>query len=86
MRQGTRQHLAGLVVNRKVSPYRRDFKLLEAILTNCARHGPASQNRAGVPDFRAHLEGRVGFMEMIDRAKAQRLRNLFDAIEWNRAG
>src|ERR1700726_4568906 len=31
---------------------RADFHLLKAILTNCARHGPASQNRGGVPDFR----------------------------------
>ncbi|MGD0301638.1 MAG: hypothetical protein ABSE86_31560 [Bryobacteraceae bacterium] len=84
MRQGVRQHLAGVVVNQKLSLRRRDLELLEAILTNCVRRGPELQNRAAVPDFRAHLEGRVGFVEMINRTKAQSLRALFDAIEWDR--
>lgn len=84
MRQGVRQHLAGIVVNQKVSLRRRDLELLEAILTNCGRFGPESQNRAKLPDFRAHLEGRVGFVEMINRAKGQRLRALFERIKWKR--
>ena len=83
MRQGVRQHLAGIVVNRKVSLRRRDLELLEAILTNCRRFGPASQNRAKLPNFRAHLEGRIGFVEMIDPVKAEPLRRvLSDAIRW----
>jgi hypothetical protein len=86
MRQGVRQHLAGVVVNRKVGLRRRDLELLEAILTNCARFGPRSQNRTGRPDFRAHLEGRVGLVEMIDPAKGQRLRAQFQAISWERQG
>ncbi len=84
MRRGVRQRLAGTVVNRKVSLCRRDLELLEAILTNCVRLGPQSQNRAGLPDFRAHMEGRIGFVEMIDRAKGRPLRALFEAIQWNR--
>jgi hypothetical protein len=84
MRQGVRQHLAGIVVNQKVSLRRRDLEVLEAILTNCGRFGPESQNRVRLPDFRAHLEGRVGFVEMIDRAKGQRLRGLFEGIQWER--
>jgi hypothetical protein len=83
MRQGVRQQIAGTVVNQKVNLRRRDLDLLEAILTNCVRLGPESQNRAAVPNFRAHLEGRIGFVSMISRAKGQRLRELFDAIEWN---
>jgi RNA-directed DNA polymerase len=82
LRPGVRQHLAGIVVNRNVSLARRDLELLEAILTNCARSGPESQNRASIPNFRAHLEGRVGFVEMVDRAKGSRLRELFDAVRW----
>ncbi|HEY1218210.1 MAG: reverse transcriptase family protein [Bryobacteraceae bacterium] len=84
MRQGVRQHLAGTVVNQKVSLCRRDLELLEAILTNCIRFGPQSQNRAALPNFRAHLEGRIGFVEMVSRVKARPLRALFEAIEWNR--
>ena len=82
MRQGVRQHLAGIVVNRKINLRRRDLEVLEATLINCVRHGPGSQNRAGVLDFRAHLAGRIGYVEMIDSAKAQRLRAIFEMIEW----
>jgi RNA-directed DNA polymerase len=85
MRQGVRQHLAGVVVNREASLRRRDLELLEAILTNCVRLGPESQNRNGVPDFHAHLEGRVGFVEMIHRGKGARLRALLEAIRWDDA-
>jgi hypothetical protein len=82
LRQGVRQQLAGVVVNQKTGVRRRDRERLEAILTNCIRFGPESQNRAGVPDFRAHLEGRIGFIAMIDREKGRRMRLLFESIEW----
>ena len=84
MRQGARQQLAGVVVNQKVSLRRRDLELLEAILTNCVRLGPESQNRDRLSDFRAHLEGRVGFVEMVNRAQGQRLRALLEGIQWDR--
>lgn len=82
MRQGVRQHLAGVVVNRKVSLRRTGLELLEAILTNCVRFGPASQNRDSLSDFRAHLQGRIGFVQMIDRVKGERLRTIFETIRW----
>jgi RNA-directed DNA polymerase len=82
LRQGVRQQIAGVVVNHIPTPPRRDLDLLEAILTNCIRRGPESQNRASHPDFRAHLEGRVGYVEMIHRAKGARLRSLFRKINW----
>jgi RNA-directed DNA polymerase len=82
LRQGVRQQLAGIVVNQKVNLRRTDLELLEAILTNCVRFGPETQNRASLPDFRAHLEGRIGFVEMIDRVKSGRLKTLFDEIRW----
>ncbi|MDI9654127.1 RNA-directed DNA polymerase, partial [Burkholderia cenocepacia] len=59
MRRGTRQQLAGVVVNRHPNLSRDAFDRLKAILTNCIRRGPASQNRDAHPDFRAHLAGRV---------------------------
>jgi RNA-directed DNA polymerase len=82
MRRGVRQQLAGIVVNQKVNLRRRDLELLEAILTNCVRRGAKSQNRDALPDFRAHLEGRIGFVEMVNREQGQRLRTLFEAIQW----
>lgn len=82
MRQGVRQHLAGLVINQRVNVTRRDFDLLKAILTNCVRSGLASQNRENHSDFLAHLDGRVGFIEMINREKGQKLRKIFERIQW----
>ena len=82
MRQGVRQYLAGLVTNEKINVVRADFDKLKAILTNCARHGAESQNREGHPAFRMHLDGRVGFVEMVNPAKGARLRRVFEQIEW----
>jgi hypothetical protein len=82
MRKGMRQHLAGLVANQHVNVVRRDFDLLKAILTNCVRLGPDSQNRDGHPSFRSHLEGRVGFVEMIHPTKGKRLRRICQEIKW----
>jgi hypothetical protein len=82
MRPGVRQSLAGIVVNDRLNLRRSDLETLEAILTNCARFGPESQNRQGLPNFRAHLDGRIGFVEMINRAKGQRLRTIFQEISF----
>lgn len=82
MAQGARQQLAGVVVNRKVSIARKEIERLEAILTNCIRRGPESQNRDDHPDFRAHLEGRIAFVQMVDAAKGVRLKARFDNIPW----
>ena len=83
MRRGVRQQLAGLVTNEKMNVARRDFDLVKAVLTNCVRHGPESQNRERRPDFRSHLQGRVSFVEMINPARGKRLRDIFDRIQWN---
>jgi RNA-directed DNA polymerase len=84
MRQGVRQHLAGLVANQSVNVRRTDFDRLKAILTNCLRLGPDGQNRKAHPQFRSHLEGRVGFVEMINPAKGKRLRAILEQIRWER--
>ncbi|WP_321476409.1 reverse transcriptase family protein [uncultured Paludibaculum sp.] len=80
--RSTRQQLAGLVANVRLNVPRVEFDRLKAILTNCVRNGPANQNLSGVNDFRAHLNGRVAFVESIHPAKGQRLRLLFDKIHW----
>jgi RNA-directed DNA polymerase len=83
MRQGVRQYLAGLVVNERLNVPRPDFDRLKAILTNCARLGPASQNRESHADFRAHLAGHVAFIESVNPGKGARLRKLLAAIVWD---
>ena len=82
MRRGVRQSLAGLVVNHHLNVPRCDVDRLKAILTNCVRHGPESQNHEGHPAFRLHLEGRVGFVETVNPAAGARLRRMFDRIAW----
>ena len=82
MRHGVRQYLAGIVTNEHLNVVRRDYDLLKATLTNCARHGWESQNRESVADFRAHLAGRVSFVEMVNAKKGARLRLLFNKIAW----
>jgi RNA-directed DNA polymerase len=77
-----RQQVLGLVVNERRSLARRDLELLEAILTNCARTGPEVQNRAGHPDYRAHLLGRLAWVAAAAPHKVERLRAIFDAIDW----
>ena len=86
MRQAVRQHLAGLVTNQRMNIVRSDFDRLKAILTNCVRLDPESQNRDGRPRFRAHIEGRVAFVEMINPSKGIRLRAILDRIQWPGSG
>ena len=82
MRQGVRQHLAGIVINQHLNVRRADFDRLKAILTNCVRFGPASQNRDAHPEYLLHLDGKVGFVEMINPSKGTRLRAIFEQIRW----
>jgi RNA-directed DNA polymerase len=82
MRQGVRQRLAGLVANERINIVRADFDRLKATLNNCVRLGPDAQNRAAHPRFRAHLDGRIGWVESVNPAKGQRLRALFDRVAW----
>ena len=69
MRRGVRQHLAGLVVNKHLNFARSDSDTLKATLHNCTRFGPQGQNRNGNEIFRAHLEGRVTYVESINETR-----------------
>jgi len=82
MRRGVRQYLAGVVVNQHLNVIRSDFDRLKAVITNCVRFGPESQNREAHPRFRSHLEGRVGFVEMINPSRGKKLRAILDKVVW----
>jgi RNA-directed DNA polymerase len=82
MRCGVRQYLAGVVANEKVNVIRADFDRLKATLTNCMRLGPASQNREAHANYRAHLAGRISFVEMLNPQKGARLTRIFEQISW----
>ena len=82
MRRAVRQQLAGIVVNDRPNVPRPDFDRLKALLTNCARLGPESQNRDARPDFRQHLQGRVEFVAMVNPLKGKKLQTIFNRIAW----
>jgi RNA-directed DNA polymerase len=83
MRSGVRQHVTGVVVNVRPNIGRAEFDRLKAILTNCLRHGPASQNRDQLPDFRAHLAGKISHVSCVHPARGDKLRKLFRQIAWD---
>jgi RNA-directed DNA polymerase len=85
MTHSSRQRITGIVVNEKLAAPRAEIERLRAILHNCRRHGPATQNRDGHDDFRAHLRGRVAWISSLDPGKGARLQAMFDQVPWERS-
>lgn len=85
MHKNHRQQICGLVVNQRPNVPRDERDRLRALLFNAAKLGPESQNREGHPDFRRHLEGRIGWVRSINPASAQRLAALFSRIRWQKS-
>lgn len=82
--RGGRQTLGGLVVNDRPRVPRDEVDLLRAILHNCRRHGPSSQNRDGVPAFEQHLRGRIAWVAQHDPVRGARLLAEHEAVDWSR--
>src|SRR6185437_3465259 len=85
MYRSHRQLLTGVVVNEKANVRRDEFDRLKAILTNCARHGPASQNRNSELDFRSHLAGRVAHVASLNWERGKKLQELLRRVDWDRS-
>ena len=77
-----RQVVTGIVVNDRTNVPRAEFDRLKAVLHNCVAHGPHSQNRAGHPDFQAHLLGRISWVEALNPGRGRRLREELARIRW----
>ena len=77
------QTATGVVLNKHPNIKRRDYDQLKAILFNCVQHGPASQNRDGVENFREHLSGRINWVDQVNPARAKKLSMLMQQIDWN---
>jgi hypothetical protein len=82
MPRTTRQTVTGIVVNDHINVARPAYDALKATLTNCLRHGPTGQDRDGHADYRAHLDGRIAWVERLNLRRGEKLRRLFDAIAW----
>lgn len=81
LRPHQKQLVTGVVVNQKVNIDRRYYDRLKAILTNCRRHGLASQNRQQHTNFREHLQGKIQHVSWLNPAKGRKLQAIFDHIE-----
>jgi len=77
-----RQRVCGIVVNDHLNPPRREYDALKAILHNAAVHGPRTQNRQAIPNFRAHLLGRISWIESLNPQRGDKLRRDFGEITW----
>lgn len=84
LRNNQQQQVAGVVVNERPNVRRADYDRLKAILTNCIRRGPSTQNHDRHADFAAHLRGRVAHVAMLNPARGARLLRLYEQIDWNR--
>jgi RNA-directed DNA polymerase len=79
-----RQQFLGAVVNAKVGPGRRELDQLRAIVHNCVSHGWAGQARGRPRDeFRAHLTGRIAWVNGLDPRRGEQLRLRASAIKWS---
>ncbi|MEJ7729700.1 MAG: reverse transcriptase family protein [Polyangiaceae bacterium] len=84
MRASTRQRIAGVVINARPNLARHEYDRLKATVHNVRRLGASSQNRGGVSDFRAHLLGRIAWLESLHPERGRRLRAALDGLDWSR--
>ncbi len=83
IRDNQRQSVTGVVVNSRVNVARSEFDRLKAVLHNCVRFGPSSQNRAGHENFAAHLQGRIAHVTQLNAERGNRLLAMYDRIDWS---
>jgi hypothetical protein len=79
---GGRQTVCGVVVNVHPNMGRTEYDRLKATLHNAVAPGPASQNHAGVADFKAHLRGRISWVESLNPTRGRKLREQLARIDW----
>ena len=82
-RSHQRQVLTGMVVNSHLNLHRRDLDRLRAEVHEAATKGPKAANRRAHAQYRAHLEGKIGFVQSTNPTQARRLWAAFDKIDWS---
>ena len=82
IRKHQRMRVTGVVVNERPNVARDEFDRLKATLHNCLKTGPAAQNREGLADFRAHLRGRIAFVQQCNARRGAKLLAMFEQIKW----
>jgi RNA-directed DNA polymerase len=84
--RGSRQTVCGIVVNDHPNVPRIEYDRLRALLHNAARDGPRAQNRAAVVDFEAHVRGRIAWVSALHPAHGEKLRAMFERVDWQTSG
>jgi RNA-directed DNA polymerase len=84
LRSHQRQVVAGVVVNERANVARADYDRLKAILHNCVKFGPSTQNRDRIDNLAAHLRGRIAHVSQLNKARGEKLLLLFQKINWSR--
>jgi retron-type reverse transcriptase len=79
-RRNTAQRVTGLVVNEQPNVGRKEIRRLRAILHHARTEGLDRQNRAGLPHFRAWLEGKIGYVSMVRPDIGAKLRAALEAV------
>lgn len=85
-RRGSCQKVTGVVVNDRPNVPRWHRRMLRAIVHNCVKQGPQSQNRKGNPRFRELVMGHIAFVTMVNPEAGKRLSAEAARIRWEGAG
>ncbi|MDB5306791.1 MAG: hypothetical protein JWO38_993 [Gemmataceae bacterium] len=80
MRRSAAQTVTGVVVNDKASVSRDELRRLRAILHRARAEGLDAQNREGRENFRAWLEGKIAFVNMVRPDVGAKLKAEFEAV------
>jgi RNA-directed DNA polymerase len=83
MHQSQRQSLAGIIVNEQPNLDRATTDNLRALLFNCVRFGPDSQNHARDQNFREQLRGRIAWIQHVKPTLGLKLMKLYKEISWS---
>lgn len=83
-RSQSQQRVTGVIVNQKTNVARSDYERLKAILHNCRKLGPSTQNRTAHPDFARHLLGRIAHVRALNPARGDKLFAIYQEINWSR--
>lgn len=78
-----RQSATGVVLNKHPNLAREQLDRLKAILHNCVRYGPESQNRDSIANFKLHLAGRICWVAQLNPSRSEKLQSLFEKIDWS---
>jgi len=82
MRRSQSQRIIGVTVNDHINLPRDTFDEIKAILHNCRKFGPNTQNLLGIANFEEHLRGRIAWAASLNPARGAKLHAMFNLIRW----